>query len=110
MSSFNAFLIILGMGAITYSLRVSMFLLAGRRELPPYVAGALRYVPAAVLCAIIAPELLMPQGALDLSLGNARLIAGVAAILVAWRTRNALVTTAVGMLLLWLLQALAGQS
>lgn len=109
MSLLNAFLIILGMGAITYGLRVSMFLAAGRRELPPYLAGALRYVPAAVLCAIIAPELLLPQGTLDLSLGNERLIAGLAAVIVAWRTRNALVTTAVGMLLLWLLQALGGR-
>jgi branched-subunit amino acid transport protein len=106
MTTTTAFLIILGMGAITYSLRVSMFLLAGRTTLPPYVASALRYVPAAVLSAIIAPELFLPNGVLDLSLGNARLIAGLVAIIVAWRTRNVLVTIAVGMLVLWLLQAL----
>jgi branched-subunit amino acid transport protein len=105
MTTTTAFLIILGMGAITYSLRVSMFLPAGRYALPPYVTSALRYVPAAVLSAIIAPEMFLPNGTLDISLGNERLIAGLVAIIVAWRTRNVLVTIAVGMLVLWLLQA-----
>jgi branched-subunit amino acid transport protein len=60
-----------------------------------------------VLSAIIFPELLMPGGTLDISWGNLRLFAGLAAALVAWRTRNVLLTIAVGMGVLYLLQALA---
>jgi branched-subunit amino acid transport protein len=45
----------------------------------------------------------MPRGTFDLSLGNARLLAGLAAILVAWRTKNILWTLAVGRVLLWVL-------
>lgn len=107
MTTMIAFLTILAMGAITYSLRLSMFVLAGRTSLPPYLANALRYVPAAVLSAIIAPELFMPQGAFDLSLGNARLIAGLVAIGVSWRSRNVLLTVAIGLLVLWVLQAVS---
>lgn len=98
-------LAILGMGAITYAIRVSLFLLPERVNLPPWLMRALRYVPAAVLSAIILPEMFLPSGALDLSLGNDRLLAGLAAILVAWHTRNVLWTVAAGMVLLWLLQA-----
>jgi len=47
----------------------------------------------------------MPGGTLDLSLGNERLLAGLLAILVAWRTRNVLLAVAAGMIALWLLQA-----
>ena len=43
-------------------------------------------------------------GGLDLSLGNHRLLAGLAAILVAWRTRNTLVTILAGMAALLALQ------
>jgi len=43
---------------------------------------------------------------LDLSLGNFRLLAGLVGALVAWRTRNVLLTLAAGMLALWGLQAL----
>lgn len=95
---------IAGMGLITYSIRLSLFLLPERVVLPPWLLRALRYVPAAVLSAIIAPELLQPGGTLDLSLGNDRLLAGLAAMLIAWRTRNVFLTVAVGLVLLWLLQ------
>ena len=95
---------IAGMGLITYSIRLSLFLLPERVILPPWLLRALRYVPAAVLSAIISPELLQPGGALDLSLGNDRLLAGLAAMLIAWRTRNVFLTVAVGLVLLWLLQ------
>lgn len=98
-------LTILGMGAITYAIRLVLFLLPERLALPPWLLRALRYVPAAVLSAIIWPELLLPGGALDLSLGNERLLAGLAALVVAWRTRNVLWTVAAGMVAVWLLQA-----
>lgn len=99
-------LTIIGMGIVTYAIRLSLILLLGRVEVPPVVRQALRLVPPAVLSAIIFPELLRPaSGAFDLSLGNARLLAGVLAALVAWRTKSVLLTIAVGMAALWILQA-----
>ena len=106
MSDVDLVLTIVGMGVITYAIRVSLFLLPEGAQLPERLLRALRYVPAAVLSAIIAPELLMPGGAFDLSLGNERLLAGLVAILVAWRTRNVLLTVIAGMGVLWALQAL----
>jgi branched-subunit amino acid transport protein len=98
-------LIILGMGIVTYAIRLSLIVLMGRIEVPPLVRRALRFVPPAVLSALILPELLLPGGVLDLSLGNARLLAGALAALIAWRSRNALLAIAVGMVALWILQA-----
>lgn len=99
----NLWLIIIGMGLITYAIRVALFLLLERVKLPPTVQRGLRYVPTAVLSAIIFPEVLQPGDVLDLSLGNARLLAAVVAAIVAWRTRNVLWTIAAGMVTLWLL-------
>jgi branched chain amino acid efflux pump len=62
-------------------------------------------VPPAVLSAIIFPEVLVRDGAPDLQLGNARLVAGLVAAFVAWRTRNVVLTIAVGMAALWTAQA-----
>ena len=98
-------LTLLGMGLITYGIRLSMILLLGRFEISDGVRRALRLVPPAVLSAIIFPELLWPAGSLDISLGNARLLAGIIAAVVAWRTKNALLTISVGMAALWVLQA-----
>jgi branched-subunit amino acid transport protein len=100
----NLWLAMILSGAATYATRLSFILLWERLEVPPLLRQALRFVPVAVLTAIIFPETLMPAGSLDLSLGNARLIAGLLAVIVAWRTKNIVWTIVVGMLGLWGLQ------
>jgi len=100
----NVWLLLLGMGLVTYAIRLSLIVLIGRVDVPPLVQKALRFVPPAVLSAIIFPELLRPGGTFDLSFGNVRLLAGVLAAGIAWRTKNVLLTIGVGMVALWVLQ------
>lgn len=83
----NLWLIILGMSMLTFAQRASFLLLPERVQLPELLKSALRYVPAAVLTAIWAPELLLQKGVISLALGNERLLAGIVAIAVAWRYR-----------------------
>jgi branched-subunit amino acid transport protein len=96
-------------GLLTYAMRFSFVLLFGQLEVPSRLKQTLRFVPPAVLTAIILPELLLPGGSFDLSLGNERLLAGIIAALVAWRSGSVLVTILVGMAALLILEALAGQ-
>jgi branched-subunit amino acid transport protein len=98
-------LVILLAGLITFGIRLSFIAVLGNMRVPEAVRRGLRLVPAAVLSAIILPEMLRPGGVLDLSPTNARLWAGLLAALVAWRTRNVLLTIVVGMAALWVLQA-----
>lgn len=95
-------LLILGMAFVTFATRYSMIIILGRWQVPHAVTLALTYVPMAAFAAIIAPEMLSPRepGALV----NARLIAGLAAILVAALTRHILLTIVVGMGTLWIAQ------
>ena len=92
-------------GTLTFLTRLSFIALFGRWQPPEMLRRALRYVPPAVLCAIIFPEVLLRDGQMALSLDNARLFAAIAAGLVGWRTRNIFLTIAVGMLVLYGLQA-----
>lgn len=93
----NAWLTIAGMAAATLALRASFLLLPERVALPGALRAALRFVPAAVLTAIWAPELLLQKGVLVVAPENARLLAGGAAIAVAWRWRLTFVTILVGL-------------
>ncbi len=95
--------IILG-GLLTFGMRLSFIQLLAHVDVPEVVRRALRLVPAAVLSALVVPELLMPAGHLDLGFGNHRWLAGLVAIVVAWRTRNMLLTILAGMLAIVLLQ------
>ena len=102
----NIWLVMLLGGLITFCMRFSLiYLLAESRfELPETIRNALHYVPPAVLSAIIFPELFLRNGALDLSLDNTPLLAGLFAILVAWFSKNTLITIFAGTLALFLLK------
>lgn len=99
----------LGMGLMTVLLRSSFLLLPKRVQLPLLLRRALRFVPAAVLTAIYAPELLVQSGAIDFSAQNARLLAGLVAIGVAWRLRRTFFTIVAGMLALHAFGAILAQ-
>jgi branched-subunit amino acid transport protein len=100
----NIWLVMLIGGLITFGMRFSLIYLFGRFEVPETMRKALHYVPPAVLSAIIFPELLYSSGSFDLTLGNTRLLAGVVAILVAWYTKNTLLTILAGMAALVIFQ------
>ena len=100
----NIWLVMILGGLITFGMRFSLIYLFGKFEIPETLRKALHYVPPAVLSAIIFPELLIRNGALDLSLDNTRLLAGIVAIATAWFSRNTLLTILVGMAALFLIQ------
>lgn len=101
-------LMLLVIGVVTYAIRLSCIGLLGQGDMPALLLKALRFVPIAVLPAIILPQLFLRNNTLALSLQNPRWIAGMLAGIVAWRTRNVLLTIAVGMVALWVLQFVLG--
>ena len=98
--------LIAGMAVVTYATRISMIAILGRWQVSPLARQALHYVPIAAFAAIIAPELVERSGQLAISIDNVRLIAGVAAIVVAALTRRTLLTIVVGMGVMWVTQFL----
>ncbi len=96
-------LVFLAGGLLTYLTRLSFIALFGRQEVPELVQRGLRFVPPAVLAAIIFQELLIRSGQIDISLSNLRLVAGLIAGAVAWRTRQPLLVILAGMGVLMLL-------
>jgi branched-subunit amino acid transport protein len=96
MSSFDV-LMVGGMMAVTFGVRYPVLALVSRLSLPPAVLDALKFIPPAVLTAIIVPAVLMPQGAVDFGIANAYLVAAIAAGLISWRSRNLLLTIVLGM-------------
>lgn len=104
----TVWLVIVAAGVGTLALRLSFVLLVGRVEsVPPAVGGVLRFVPVAVLSALVVPAVvalsLDPAG---LAFEPAKVVAAAVAAVVAWRTESVLATIAVGMAALWTLQAL----
>ena len=106
----NELFLILGMMLVTFAVRYPVLALTSRITLPSGLLRTLRYVPPAVLAAIVLPEMFFnTQGALDINTDNAYLIAGVFSFIVAWRTKNTLITIVLGMGVLLGLKAVLNQ-
>ena len=91
----------------TAATRSSFWLIGHRVTIPPRVQEMLRYAPACALAAIIGPDLLIdPQGQVELTIANPKLIAGIAALaFYLWR-RSMLMTIIFGMVVFTLLRVL----
>ncbi|MGH2621106.1 MAG: AzlD domain-containing protein [Anaerolineales bacterium] len=105
MADSAVWLVILGGLLGTYLTRLSFIILIPADRVPRVLHRGLKYIPPAVLSAILLPELVIRDGTLDLTLSNHRLLAGIIAALVAWRLKNTWLTIATGMLALWLLMS-----
>jgi branched-subunit amino acid transport protein len=101
--SAEVWLAIVLIGVATYGFRLSFIHLFGRiDEVPARIKRPLRYVPPAVLAALVLPDLVTIRPSVAAALADERLIAGAVAGAIAWRTENVLATIAAGMGTLWL--------
>ena len=93
----NEVLLISGMAIATFAIRYLMFGASSRITLSPALLRALRYVPPVVLTAIVVPEVLLTNSALNIGYANPRLVGAIAAILISSLTKNLLLTIVIGM-------------
>lgn len=98
--------IIIGMTLVTYFTRFGALALFKFTGVPTWLNRWLKYVPVAILTALIIPALLLPKGYLDLSLSNHYLIAGLVSSFVAYKSRNIIATLGLGMSIMFVLKLL----
>ncbi len=92
-----------GMALVTYLTRYTMIATLGRSDLSPALRRWLRYIPPAVLAALVAPAALAPHGHVEVGLPAWSVLVGA---VVAWRTHNVLWTILGGLAAFWLLRAM----
>lgn len=98
MSVLQSVMIILGMFIVTFGVRFVLLARAHKVTMPSYVEQGLKYVPVAVLTAIITPMVLMPSGEMEVSLDNPWLLGAMAAFLMGIFRQQQLLTIVTGVL------------
>jgi branched-subunit amino acid transport protein len=101
-------LTLLGMGLVTYLPRLLPAWFLRGRELPPFLVAWLRYVPVAVLAALLLPSLMVQGGTLALQWNNLYLWAAFPAIFVAWKKKSMFLTVLTGMVVVALARLVFG--
>ncbi len=100
----NGWLTVVCAGAVTLGVRASFIVLPADTQVPGWLLGSLKYVAAAVLPALIAPDVLFRDAPPGEWLNIYRIAAAAAATAFAIMTRSIFGTLAVGMATLWLLK------
>lgn len=98
MAESTILLTLVGMAFVTYLPRLLPAWFLRNRKLPVFVIAWLRYVPVAVLAALLLPSLLIQNQAINLSASNIYLWAAIPAIWVAWTKKSLFGTVITGML------------
>jgi branched-subunit amino acid transport protein len=99
MDQTTIFLIIVGMGVVTYVPRVLPPLFLASRPLPPVVSRWLGYVPVAVLSAMLFPSLFLKERAFTVGFDNLFFWAAIPTLLVAIFSRSLFASVITGMAL-----------
>ena len=103
-SDWVAWATVIAAGIVTLAARASFIVMPPGTRVPAWLQRALKFVAAAVLPALVLPEVLFREVPTGDTINTLRLIAALLAMAVAWKTRNILATLCVGMAALWLLQ------
>jgi len=93
-------------GLLTLVTRLSFILILEKWEPPDLFQRGLRFVPLAVLSALIFPEIFMHDGPVTLPPDFPRILGAVTAVIVAWRSKNIFLTIGAGMLVFYILRLL----
>ncbi|SIO39861.1 AzlD domain-containing protein [Halodesulfovibrio marinisediminis] len=104
MSNSTFWIVISVIGIATILQRGSFILTAERFKLSDKFSEILRFIPASVLAALIAPAIFYHEGMVASLHGKERLSASIFALLVAYKSRNIFFTILTGMGTLYLLQ------
>lgn len=97
---------LVSMAAVTYIPRLLPAWFLRDKQLPPFLVAWLRYVPVAVLAALLLPSLLVEGEKINFSVNNLYLWAAIPAALVAWKKKSLFGTVIVGMLVVALARLL----
>ena len=97
-------LAIIAVSATAFALRAAFIVFADPHRFPHGFRQALKFVPPAVLAAIVALGLAFSEGRIDLTSRNERLLAGLVSIVATIFLRSTLAAIAIGMAALWSLQ------
>jgi len=99
-------IMIIAMAFVTFIPRYIPLAVLSKFEIPKIIVDWLRFIPPAILAALLVPGILMSNGKLLLTQQNTFLLAALPTTMVAIYKRNIFLTVLVGMLMILLLEYL----
>ena len=101
----NEWLLIIAMAVITFSIRYALLAASGRWHLPATLEQSLKFVPVAVLSAIVVQTIMIKDSGTDIgwTINNSFLFAATVAFLTARITNSLMISVVAGLTGYWLI-------
>lgn len=96
MENTEIFLTVMGMGIATMACRMIPFAVLGNLHMRPVWVAWMRYLPIAILSAVVLPQILMPTGEARWGLISLPLLAAIPTVVVGLWSKNLLVAVVFG--------------
>jgi len=97
-------ILVVGMGFVTYIPRWIPLFFLSKRKLPPLIIEWLDLIPAAILSALLLPELITAGSPRHIEIFRPELLAAIPTFLFAVKTKSLGGTVVLGMLFFWLFE------
>lgn len=99
-------ILIVGMGIVTYIPRMLPATVLSQKKLPDILIRFLNYIPAAVLSALLFPNVLVTGHEINIGISNPLFITSLLTFPIAYKTKNMFLTVIIGMIIIIILNNL----
>lgn len=102
-----AFIVLLiGVSLLTYLIRLLPIMYLSKKELPTWLKEWMKFIPAGIFAALIAPDIFTSNGSLSISFTNIKLISSFLVLLIALKTKSLGLSIFIGVVSIYLLSLL----
>ena len=103
LSDMKIWILIIGMGIVTYLPRMMPLLIFSKKKLPPWLESWLKYIPVGIFSALVFPDIFIRNQMFCMTINNIELIASILVFAVAFKTRSLGLSVIVGIISYWVL-------
>lgn len=96
-------ILIIGMGMVTYLPRMIPLLLFSKKNLPLWLESYLKYIPVGIFSALVFPAIFIRNQMFSITINNIEFISSIFVFAIAFKTRSLGISVMVGIISYWIL-------
>lgn len=103
LSDMKIWILIIGMGIVTYLPRMMPLLIFSKKNIPPWLESWLKFIPVGIFSALVFPNIFIRNQMFSMTINNIELISSILVFAIAFRTRSLGLSVVVGIISYWIL-------
>lgn len=99
-------ILLIGVSSLTYLIRLLPIMYLSKKELPTWLTEWMKFIPAGIFAALIAPDIFTNNGSLSISFTNIKLVSAILVLIIAIKKKSLGLSIFTGVTCIYLLNLL----